>query len=233
MLKVRHLSVRYGKAIALRDINLRLFKNEVLSIIGPNGAGKSTLFRAISGLIPWEGEVRIDNVKVKKSNPVDIVKMGVIHCPERHHLFTKLNIKDNLMLGAYLRHDKGAVRRDLDAVYRLFPALLKRNKQHAESLSGGERQMLTLGRALMSAPRLLMIDEPTLGLSPLVCEHISRGIDGIRSQQISIFIAEQNVTFAIKNAERIYLLETGKIVKEGLKEIFLEDHYIKKTYLGA
>ena len=224
--------MKYCEALARRVINLEVAANEVISIIGPNGSGKSTLFRAISGLIVWEGDIYIDDIKIEKKNPIDVVKMGVIHCPENHHLFTGLNVKDNLMLGAYLRQNKDAINRDLEDVYQLFPILDKREKQQAENLSGGERQMLTLGRALMSAPRLLMIDEPTLGLSPLVCEHISKGIERIRKKDIAVFIAEQNVTFAIKNAEKICLLETGKIVKEGPKDVFLEDRYVRETYLG-
>ncbi len=232
LLQVERLSVFYGKAQALYDVSFSVHECEFVSVIGPNGAGKTTLFNAISGLMLYRGAIRFSGRDLPR-RPHEIVQLGLIHCPEGRSLFPYLSVFDNLMLGAYRRRDS-EVQRDLEIVYELFPRLRERQKQLAHTLSGGEQQMTAIGRALMSRPRLLMLDEPTLGLAPIVRAHISQALDEICERyHMTILLAEQNADFAFKHSQRIYLLETGHIVREGTAKALQEDEYIRQVYLGS
>jgi branched-chain amino acid transport system ATP-binding protein len=231
LLKLESVDVFYGKAQALREIELEIFEGEFVSIIGPNGAGKTTLFNALSGLVSYNGSIKFDS-KQLPTKPHDIVKQGLIHCPEGRSLFPDMNVLDNLKLGAYLRGD-GNVNKDLGAVYELFPRLEERQRQIAHTLSGGEQQMVAIGRALMSKPRLLLLDEPTLGLAPIVRSHISKALDKLQSSgDLTIFLAEQNTDFAFHHSNKMYLLETGNIVRKGTSSELQDDEYIRSAYLG-
>jgi branched-chain amino acid transport system ATP-binding protein len=232
LLEIERLDVFYGKAQALYGISFEVEEGEFVSLIGPNGAGKTTLFNALSGLVPYRGRIRFAGRELPK-RPHEIVQLGIVHCPEGRSLFPYLSVLDNLMLGAYRRRD-GDIRSDLKIVYELFPLLKERERQLAHTLSGGEQQMLAIGRALMGRPKLLLLDEPTLGLAPIVRAHISQALDEIRERyQMTILLAEQNADFAFKHSQRIYLLETGHIVREGSAEELKQDEYIRKAYLGS
>ncbi|MBI1730093.1 ABC transporter ATP-binding protein [Candidatus Acetothermia bacterium] len=231
MLEMQEINVFYGKAQALHDIALDVQDGEFVSIIGPNGAGKTTLFNAISGLISYKGTI-IFGGKVLPKKTYDTVQLGLIHCPEGRSLFPFMTVVDNLRLGAYRRKDK-EVERDLQEVFELFPRLKERQRQLVRTLSGGEQQMVAIGRALMGKPRLLMLDEPTLGLAPIVRSHISKALDEIQSRHnVTILLAEQNADFAFKHSDRMYLLETGKIVRQGTSAELQYDPYIQQAYLG-
>jgi len=232
LLEVEDLDVFYGKAQALRGISLVVEEGEFVSVIGSNGAGKTTLFNAISGLIPYRGRIRFAGRELS-SKPYEIVQLGLIHCPEGRSLFPYLSVLDNLKLGAYRRRD-GGITDDLRVVFELFPRLEERQRQLAHTLSGGEQQMLAIGRALMGRPRLLLLDEPTLGLAPIVRVHISQALEAIQERyQMSILLAEQNADFAFKHSQRIHLLETGNIVRQGSAAELKEDEYIRHAYLGG
>lgn len=232
LLEVTGLNVFYGKAQALRGVCFTVHEGEFVSVIGPNGAGKTTLFNAISGLLPYGGEIHFAGQDLPRK-PHEIVQSGLIHCPEGRSLFAYLSVLDNLQLGAYRRQDKD-VERDLDVVFELFPRLKERQRQLVHTLSGGEQQMVAIGRALMGRPRLLLLDEPTLGLAPIVRSHISQTLDAIQERyRTTILLAEQNADFAFKHSTRIYLLETGQIVREGTVEELKRDDYIRQAYLGS
>lgn len=231
-LEVEDLQILYGKAQALHGVTLAVDSSEFAAIIGPNGAGKTTLLSAISGLIPYRGRIRFDGADLANHQPHQIVRKGLIHCPEGRNLFPYLSVRDNLMLGAFRRRD-GTIARDLREVFELFPQLARRKGQMVHTLSGGEQQMVAIGRSLMSRPRLLLLDEPTLGLAPLVRAHISQALDEIRDRyHMSVLLAEQNADFAFQHADRILLMETGRIVREGAPESLREDAYIRQAYLG-
>lgn len=231
-LQIEDLSVFYGKAQALYGLSFAIREGEFVSVIGPNGAGKTTLLHAISGLVPYRGRILFEG-KPLPPRPHEIVRCGVIHCPEGRSLFPYLSVRDNLMLGAYRRRDDGILR-DLEDVYELFPRLRERQRQLAGTLSGGEQQMVALGRALMARPKFLLLDEPTLGLAPIVRAHISQALEEIRRRySLTILLAEQNAEFAFRHSDRIYLLETGKIVREGTVAEMKEDPYIRRAYLGG
>lgn len=232
ILEIKNFEVFYGKAQVLKGIDLYVGSKEFAAIIGPNGAGKSTLLDAISGLVNIKnGDILFKERSITKDFPWKIVKMGIIHCTEARNLFWGLSAYDNLMLGAYHRNDRKVVQ-DLDFVLRLFPILKERKKQIASTLSGGEQQMLAIGRAIMGGPELLLLDEPTLGLSPLVIRNISNALRTIHNSGICILLAEQNAVFSIECCERLYLLELGKVVKEGRPSEFKQDEYIKRSYIG-
>jgi branched-chain amino acid transport system ATP-binding protein len=232
LLEVTDLDVYYSKAHVLRGISLAVGEGESVAVIGSNGAGKTTLFRSISGLKDYHGRVLFKGQELLQ-NPAAIVALGIIHCPEERHLFPFMSVYDNLMLGAYRRNRNGAVRQDLGMVYSLFPILKERRKQLARTLSGGEQQMLAIGRALMGRPGLLLLDEPTLGLAPIVRRAISEVLKRVNESGMTIFLAEQNVVFALERSDRLYLLETGRIVKEGTATEFCQDEHIRRAYLGG
>ena len=231
LLRVKNLRVTYGKVAALQGIDLQVGDRELVAVIGPNGAGKTTLADTVAGFLDYEGIVELQGQSITGTTPHDLVETGMIYCTETRDLFGYLSVSDNLRLGAYCRGD--GVTERLESVYELFPVLEERADQHARTMSGGEQQMLAIGRALMSDPELLVLDEPTLGLAPVVLESISEGIDRVRELGVTILLCEQNVTFALEHADRIYLLENGQIERVGTPETLRGDQYIDEVYLGG
>jgi branched-chain amino acid transport system ATP-binding protein len=233
-LTIRKLDVYYGKAQALHQVNLNVSQGEFVAVIGPNGAGKTTLFNAISGFVPYRGQIEFEGCALPRRAD-QVVRRGIIHCPEGRNLFPYLSVRDNLRLGGYRRQASDAeIAGDLEAVYQLFPVLKERAHQVARTLSGGEQQMLAIGRALVGRPRLLLLDEPTLGLAPIVRANISEALRAIQKRyQMTILLAEQNAVFAFEHSQRIYLLETGRVVREGTAAELKADAYIRQSYLGG
>jgi len=247
LLEVANLTVRYDKAVLINNLSMGVDEGELVSLVGPNGAGKSTLLRAITGLVNWEKEItrrstredvsiegtisfmgeRIDKIPAHK-----IVKKGLIHCPERRRPFREMSVLDNLYAGAYLDKDDSQIQKNLESVYQLFPVLKARSKQISGTLSGGEQQMLAIGRALMSGPKLLCIDEPSTGLAPILRAEVFEKIAEIRALGITILLVEQEVSTVFKMASRNYVLSSGKIIAEGAGEKLLQDEVLRKTYLG-
>lgn len=231
LLEIKDLEVFYGKARALSGISFTMEKGQSVGIIGPNGAGKSTLLDSIIGLTDWRGEITFDDADLSKLTPSQIIsRLKIGYAPERGNLFRYMNVKDNLLVGAYCSRNN--IDDNLGTVINMFPVLGQRQKQEAGTLSGGERQMLSLGRALMSTPRLLLLDEPTLGLAPIVISEISRAVEHFKEMGVTILIAEQNASFTLTHSERIYLLERGTFTMEGTPEELKEEEYIRKTYFG-
>lgn len=232
ILEVKNLDVYYSKAHVLRGISLEVGEGEFVAVIGSNGAGKTTLFRSISGLKEYHGQVLFAGQELPQDSAA-IVGLGLVHCPEERHLFPFMSVYDNLMLGAYRRSRDGTVQQDLAMIYGLFPILRERRRQLARTLSGGEQQMLAIGRALMGRPKLLLLDEPTLGLAPIVRRAISEALKKVTANGMTILLAEQNVVFALEHSARLYLLETGRILKEGTATEFYQDEHIRSAYLGG
>ncbi|WP_028314392.1 ABC transporter ATP-binding protein [Desulfatibacillum aliphaticivorans] len=247
LLEVSNLTVCYDRAVLINDVSLRVDEGELVSLVGPNGAGKTTVLRAITGLVAWDkmtlrgtsqgditikGKVMFDGKDISKTPAHQIVKMGLVHCPERRRPFRELTVKENLMAGAFLHMKKADIQDELDKVFKLFPVLGDRLNQVSGTLSGGEQQMLAVGRALMSRPKLLLIDEPSTGLAPLMREEVFNKIAEIRSLGITIMLVEQEVASVFSMASRSYVLSTGKIIAQGACDALLEDEMIRKTYLG-
>lgn len=230
-LEVENLTAYYGKAQALKDVSFSVEKGGCIGIIGPNGAGKSTLLDSIIGLTHWEGKIIFDGVDLHGLPPRKIIKLGIGYAPERGNLFPFMTVKDNLSVGAYLARDK--MEENFASVYEMLPLLEERQKQHAGTLSGGERQELSLGRAWMTSPRLLLLDEPTLGLAPIVIAKIAETIEDLRKRGATIIIAEQNVSFTSAHAERLYLMERGTLTMGGTAEELKGEEYVRKTYFGV
>ncbi len=232
MLEIRDLHVYYNHIHALKGINLKVKNGQIVTIIGANGAGKSTTLKALSGLIHSSaGQILFDGQEGTKCSASWWVKNGVVHCPEGRQVFPRMSVFENLEMGAFLRRDIN-INKDLQYVYSLFPILKKRQNQQAITLSGGEQQMLAIGRALMSNPRLLMLDEPSLGLAPMLVKKMFEVIQEIRDSGKTILLVEQNAKMALKVADFGYVLETGKIVFEGESEQLLASNIIQKSYLG-
>ena len=232
MLEVKDLTVHYDKALALDHVTLNVERNEVVAVLGANGAGKSTLLRAISGLVRGTGEILFDGARLDVLHRHEIVKAGVVHCPEARRLFPEMTVFDNLLLGAYLRKGRRQIDEDRARVYDLFPMLKERSKQVASTLSGGEQQMVAIGRALMSNPKLLMLDEPSLGLAPLVQEAIFRGIKEIAKTGMSVLLVEQNARQALTIAHRAYVLEVGRVTLSGPSQDLVNDPHVREAYLA-
>ncbi len=230
LLEIGDLSVSYGKIRALNGISLSVGRGEILSVIGPNGAGKTTLSNTVAGYHEYTGSVTFAGTEVRSSRPEVHVRNGLIQCTEDRDLFGFMSVQDNLELGGYARGD---VDERLPFVYDLFPVLEERRDQQARTMSGGEQQMLAIARALMGDPDLLVLDEPSLGLAPIVRQDISEGIDQIIQEGVTILLCEQNVTFAMDHADRIVLLENGEVVLRGEPADLREDEYIRETYLGG
>jgi branched-chain amino acid transport system ATP-binding protein len=225
--------VTYGKAEALRGVSIEAEEGEIVTLIGSNGAGKTTTLRAICGLKALHsGEIWFRDRKINGMLPHDIVKMGIAHVPEGRRVFSTMTVRENLELGAYLRKDKQKMAEDLENIYRSFAVLKERQKQTAGSLSGGEQQMLAIGRALMAGPSLLLLDEPSLGLSPLLVREVARIIRNINRGGMSIILIEQNARMAFKLAQRAYILEVGNIILQGDARDLANDERVKKAYLG-
>jgi branched-chain amino acid transport system ATP-binding protein len=230
ILTIEDLHVSYGKVQALNGVDLEIGTGELISVIGPNGAGKSTLANSISGFLPYDGSITYQDEEVSATDPEGLVERGLIQCTEKRDLFGFMSVEDNLDLGTYVRGDYDE---RLEFVYDLFPTLEERKDQHAHTMSGGEQQMLAIGRALMSDPELLVLDEPTLGLAPVILDDISEGIDRIQEEGVTIMLCEQNVTFAMNHADRINLLENGEVVRRGSPDELRDDDYIRESYLGG
>ena len=234
LLEVKNITLHYGKSIALDDISLEVTEGAVVSIIGANGSGKSTILRAISGLAPltsgdiWFRGRRIDGVAT-----TEIVKLGVIHIPEGRHLFPHLTVLSNLKLGASLRKDKDGINKDMDGVFKHFPILWDRRNQKAGTLSGGEQQMLAIGRGLMAKPKLLLMDEPSLGLAPIVVNELARAIKDINQSGVSVLLVEQNVPLALGVASMGYALQVGRVVLKGDIDKIKSSDIVKRAYLGG
>lgn len=234
LLDVKDLSVSYGSAQALRGVSLTVDDGEVVALIGANGAGKTTLLRTISGLKrPVAGEVTFVGERIEGASPHHIVKKGVAHVPEGRMVFGPMTVLDNLRMGAYLRRDRQGVDDDLERMFTLFPVLKERRRQQSESLSGGEQQMLAVARALMARPRLLLMDEPSMGLSPRMVEHVGEMIRDIHATGISVLLVEQNATMALALASRAYVLEVGSVTLACSAEEAACDEAVRKAYLGG
>jgi branched-chain amino acid transport system ATP-binding protein len=232
MLKIDGLNVYYGGIHALDSASVEVKEGEIVTIIGANGAGKSTLLRTISGLVkPQSGTMEFDSKDLTKMAPHQVVEAGIAHAPEGRRVFSELTVAQNLRLGAFLRKDREKMDEDLAMVFRLFPRLQERREQPAGTLSGGEQQMLTISRAFMSRPKLLLLDEPSMGLAPVLVQEIYREIAEIR-KYTTILLVEQNAYQALKTADRGYVLETGRIVMEAPCRDLLRDPKVKKAYLG-
>ena len=234
MLEIKDLYVRYGMIEAIKGISFEVGDGEIVTLIGSNGAGKTTTMHAISGLLkPASGSIKLDGVELTKTANHKIVSMGLAQVPEGRRVFAQQTVEENLLLGSYARKDKDGIQKDLDHVYQLFPRLLERKKQPAGTLSGGEQQMLAMARALMSCPKILLMDEPSMGLSPLLVKEIFRIIQDINKEGTTILLVEQNAKMALAIADRAYVLETGKITLEGTGEELSASEEVRKAYLGG
>ena len=233
MLEVKDLQVYYGMIQAIKGISFEVNQGEVIALIGANGAGKTTTLHTVTGLIsPKSGQVLFEGKDITKVPAHKIVSMGMAHVPEGRRVFAQLSVYQNLKMGAYTRKDKDEIRQTLDMVYEHFPRLEERKNQMAGTLSGGEQQMLAMGRALMANPRILLLDEPSMGLSPLLVQEIFDIIQNVHKEGMTILLVEQNAKKALSIANRAYVLETGRIVKENDAQALLHDEAIKKAYLG-
>ncbi|MFF8033889.1 MULTISPECIES: ABC transporter ATP-binding protein [unclassified Streptomyces] len=233
LLEVEDLRVAYGKIEAVKGISFKVDAGEVVTLIGTNGAGKTTTLRTLSGLLqPVSGHIVFDGRPLRKIPAHKIVSLGLAHSPEGRHIFPRMTIEDNLRLGAYLRNDKDGIEKDIRRAYDLFPILGERSKQAAGTLSGGEQQMLAMGRALMSRPKLLMLDEPSMGLSPIMMQKIMATIAELKSQGTTILLIEQNAQAALSLADHAHVMEVGKIVLSGTGQDLLHDESVRKAYLG-
>jgi branched-chain amino acid transport system ATP-binding protein len=234
MLKITDLSVYHGHVHALKGISLRVDEGEIVALIGANGAGKSTTLSAISGVVkPNGGRIVFRGLDITNSRPQEIVRSGIVQAPEGRAILATLTVRENLDLGAFTRKDRPQVRKDLDSVLSRFPVLLKKASNRAGTLSGGEQQMLAIGRALMARPKMLLLDEPSMGLAPLLVREIFDIIQEINRQGTSILLVEQNARAALTISNRGYVLETGRIVLEGTGEALLHDPMVIRAYLGA
>lgn len=246
MLEISNLKICYDKAMIINDISLHVEEGELVSLVGPNGAGKSTCLRALTGLVTWEkgihrggdGDITIEGTvefmakRIERTPAHEIAAMGLIHCPERRRPFKEMSVLENLKAGAYMLKDKGETAENLRHVYELFPRLKERSHQVSGTLSGGEQQMLAIGRALMSTPKLLCIDEPSTGLAPIMRAEVFRKIKQIKDMGITVLLVEQEVSTVFTMTDRNYVLSSGKIIAEGKGEDLLKDENLRKTYLG-
>jgi branched-chain amino acid transport system ATP-binding protein len=233
LLELRDVNAFYGRIQALRKVTLEVDKGEVVALIGSNGAGKTTTLRTISGLMhPAGGSIHFDGREITRTGPSTIVELGICQSPEGRRLFPRMTVVDNLFMGAYVRNDKPGIAADMDRVFTLFPRLKERRTQIAGTLSGGEQQMLAMGRALMAKPKLLMLDEPSLGLAPILIETIFSIVREINAQGVPVLLVEQNASKALEVAHRAYVLETGSIVKTGTGKELAASEDVQKAYLG-
>jgi branched-chain amino acid transport system ATP-binding protein len=234
MLDVTDLYVSYGAIGAIRNVSLNVAEGEVVTVIGSNGAGKSTLLKTLAGILkPRRGEIRFESKQVGGKSSANMVKLGVALVPEGRHVFPQMTVRENLDLGAYYRRDRNGVRDDMERVFDLFPILRERIGQQGGSLSGGQQQMLAIGRALMSRPRLLMLDEPSLGLAPAIVQQLGRLIVDLNRAGTTILLVEQNARMALRLADRAYVLANGRVVQQGTGAELLEDPAVRSSYLGG
>ena len=233
--EARGLDVYYEKVKALSDVSMVLGEGDIIAVIGTNGAGKTTMLRAFTGLTRVaKGEIWYQGKRIDQLNPDQIVGLGISMVPEGRHVYPLMNVRDNLLMGAFLRRDKVEVKRDLERMFERFPILKQRIRQQASTLSGGEQQMVAISRALMARPKLLLMDEPSLGLAPLVVRDIARSILSInREDQVSVILVEQNSRMALKLSSRAYVLETGRVALEGASDELVNNKEVRRLYLGA
>jgi branched-chain amino acid transport system ATP-binding protein len=233
--ELKNTSVHYDKVQALDNVTLHLDQGEIVALIGANGSGKTSTLRAITALVrPSSGEIWFGGKRIDRLEPAAVVALGISMVPEGRHVYPFMSVKDNLLMGAYLRSDKGEIKQDLDKIFTRFPRVKERLKQQAGSLSGGEQQMVVIGRALMARPKLLLLDEPSLGLAPMVVRDIARVIVEInRDEGISVILVEQNSRMALKISNRAYALEIGRVALAGKSADLLNDDHIRKLYLGG
>ncbi|MCH8809128.1 MAG: ABC transporter ATP-binding protein [Proteobacteria bacterium] len=234
MLEIEGLDCRYGKVRAVRDLTLEVREGELVTLIGANGAGKTTTLKAISGILrPAAGRIAFDGEDITRASARAILAKGIAHCPEGRHVFPYMSVQENLDMGCYLRRDPGGIARDLRKVFDRFPVLEERRRQMAGTLSGGEQQMLAIGRALMSRPRLMLFDEPSLGLAPNLVETTFEIIAEIRAQGVTVLMVEQNAYAALELCDRSYLLESGAVTLTGSGAELLDNPHVKEAYLGG
>jgi branched-chain amino acid transport system ATP-binding protein len=234
LLKIEDLKVRYGKVEAVKGVSLGVQEGSIVTLIGANGAGKTTLLKTLSGLIrPYAGEILFHGNRIDRWRPARIVKAGIAQVPEGGRIFSKLTVGENLKAGTYLRRDQEKIDRDYGRVFKHFPVLRERTKQKAGTMSGGERQMLAFGRALMNGPKLMLLDEPSLGLSPILVQTIFDIIRAINQEGVTILLVEQNARMAIEVADYVYVLETGKVILYGPSRELKESPQVKEAYLGG
>ena len=233
MLKVEKIEVRYSGVPVIHDVSFNINDGELVSIVGANGSGKTTLLKTVAGTIhPAKGSIEFENEDISRSSTVEIVRKGITYVPEERRIFGPLSVEENLELGAYILNDKEETEKHLDYVYGLFPILKSRRKQLGETLSGGEQQMLAIGRGLMSSPKLLMLDEPSLGLMPKLVDEMLEAIATLKGEGITILLVEQNVREALEMADRAYVLQTGRTIYKGTGDELLETDIVKKAFLG-
>jgi branched-chain amino acid transport system ATP-binding protein len=234
MLEIKDLNVFYGAVHAIKGISISVEQGELVSLIGANGAGKTTTLHAISGLVPVSsGTIELDGKNLVKTSPDKIISLGLAHVPEGRHVFARMTVEENLRMGAYIIKDSAKINENLETVYKHFPRLKERRKQLAGTLSGGEQQMLATGRALMTDPKIVLMDEPSMGLSPLLVKEIFAIIQQLHESGITILLVEQNAKMALAVSDRAYVLETGKISMSGKASQLAEDDRVRKAYLGA
>ncbi|WP_297767944.1 ABC transporter ATP-binding protein [uncultured Roseovarius sp.] len=233
LLEMRKIAVNYGKINAVRDISIAVPQGKIVTIIGGNGAGKTTTLRAMSGMVPIaRGEILFEGQRIDHLPAHKIVAHGIAHVPEGRRIFPDMTVEENLRTGAFLRRDTAGIETDLDGVYDRFPRLRERRSQRAQTMSGGEQQMLAIGRALMSKPRLLLMDEPSMGLAPVIVEEIARIIEEINAQGLSVVLVEQNAELALELADHAYVLETGNTAMEGPAHELRGNEHVRAAYLG-
>lgn len=233
LLKVKDLNVFYGGIHALKGLSFHVEKGEIVSLVGANGAGKTTTLRAISGILPFKGEVKFGTEILNGIAPHRIVSRGIAHSPEGRGVFPNLTVMENLEMGAYIRSDRAEIQKDLEHCFELFPRMKERVKQLAGTLSGGEQQMLAMSRALMSRPSLLMLDEPSLGLAPLIVAQIFEIVKKVNAEGMTVLLVEQNARMALEISHRAYVVETGKIILDGTGQSLLSDSRVIDSYLGG
>ena len=234
MLKIENLHIKYGAIHAVKGIDIEVNEGEIVTLIVANGAGKTSILKALSGLVkPSEGTITYDGKVLNKKSAQDIMKAGISHVPEGRRIFADMTVLENLELGAYQRKDKEGIKKDLEAIYERFPILKDRSKQAAGTLSGGEQQMLAMGRALMANPKILLLDEPSMGLAPILVKEIFSIIKDINAKGTTILLVEQNARMALSVATRAYVMETGKIVMSGTGQELADSEEIQKAYLGG
>ena len=234
LLRIQDLSAGYGLVQVLQSISLEVRRAEFLALVGSNGAGKTTLLRTLSGLLSIQaGTIEWEGRSIGGQTPDAIFRLGIVQVPEGRQLFPRMSVQDNLLMGAYRRDDKAAIRTDLEAVYGLFPRMAERRRQLAGSMSGGEQQMCAMARAMMARPRLLLVDEMSLGLAPIVVDQLMENLTTIRDQGVTVLLVEQDIHLALSAADRAYVLETGRIVREGPARDLIEDPELKRAYLGV
>lgn len=233
LLKISGLSAGYGEMPVLQDVSLEIYPAEMVAMVGSNGAGKTTLLRALSAMLPCSGSILLNEQELIGMTPDQIFHLGLVQVPEGRQLFDRMTVQDNMLMGAYKRRDKAAIAQDLDHMYTLFPRMAERRKQLAGDMSGGEQQMCAMARALMAKPVLMMIDEMSLGLAPVIVDQLMDMLAAIQREGVTVLLVEQDVQLALSGADRGYVMETGRIVHQGLAKVLIDDPAVQRAYLGV